>query len=51
MATAYRIHVPAQDTGLLKVEQDEATAAKVTELLQRDLEVRPWQQPTRLGIH
>ncbi|PNY26018.1 Oxidoreductase AflY [Tolypocladium capitatum] len=38
MATAYQIHVLAPDTGLLAVEQDEATAAKVTELLQRDLE-------------
>ncbi|POR37682.1 Putative nucleosome assembly protein C36B7.08c, partial [Tolypocladium paradoxum] len=38
MATAYQIHVPARDTGLLGVEQDEAAAAKVTELLQKDLE-------------
>ncbi|PHH84271.1 hypothetical protein CDD83_2214 [Cordyceps sp. RAO-2017] len=38
MATPQRIHVSARDTGLLRVEQDDAAAAKVTELLQKDLE-------------
>lgn len=39
MATAFKIQVPAHDTGLLRVAQDNAAAAKVSELLQRDLEV------------
>lgn len=39
MATPYRICVPAQDTGLLALRQDDAAAAKVSELLQKDLEV------------
>lgn len=40
MATAYQIQVPARDTGLWKSEQTQEAADKVTELLQRDLEVR-----------
>jgi hypothetical protein len=39
MATAHQIVIPATDTGLLKFPQDDATAAKVSELLQKDLEV------------
>lgn len=39
MATPYEISVSAPDTGLLAVEQDEAAAARVSELLQKDLEV------------
>ncbi|KAG7118497.1 Oxidoreductase ptaJ like protein [Verticillium longisporum] len=38
MATAYKIHVSKTNTGLLKFDQPEATAAKTTELLQSDLE-------------
>ncbi|KAM0335827.1 hypothetical protein ACHAQA_000877 [Verticillium albo-atrum] len=38
MATAYKIHVPTTNTGLLQFDQPEATAAKVTEFLQNDLE-------------
>ncbi|KAJ6438636.1 HypA protein [Purpureocillium lavendulum] len=38
MATAYRIQVPARDTGLWKADQTQEAATKVTELLQRDLE-------------
>ncbi|KYK56790.1 HypA protein [Drechmeria coniospora] len=38
MATPYQILVRPQDTGLLRLEQDAAAAAKVTELLQKDLE-------------
>ncbi|KAM4056057.1 oxidoreductase AflY [Hirsutella rhossiliensis] len=38
MATPYQIRVSPRDTGLLAVEQDEAAAAKVSELLQKDLE-------------
>ncbi|KAK5993227.1 Questin oxidase [Cladobotryum mycophilum] len=37
MATAYHIQVPVSDTGLLKLKQNDETAIKVTELLQRDL--------------
>lgn len=39
MATARRIHVTLADSGILKFDQDDTTAAKVTELLQTDLEV------------
>lgn len=39
MATAYKVKVSASDTGLLKFKQDEATAQKVSDLLQQDLEV------------
>ncbi|KAM0275071.1 hypothetical protein ACHAQH_007591 [Verticillium albo-atrum] len=38
MATAYKIHVPTTNTGLLKFFQPEATAARITELLQADLD-------------
>ncbi|KAI9898266.1 hypothetical protein N3K66_006626 [Trichothecium roseum] len=38
MATAYKVKVSASDTGLLKFKQDEATAQKVSDLLQQDLE-------------
>ncbi|KAG6004553.1 hypothetical protein E4U21_000937 [Claviceps maximensis] len=38
MATAHRILINADNTGLWKPKQDEETAAKVTELLQDDFE-------------
>ncbi|OHE96414.1 HypA protein [Colletotrichum orchidophilum] len=38
MATAYKINVPATNTGLWKFDQTDATASKVSELLQEDLE-------------
>lgn len=38
-ATAYQMHVGPENTGLLKVRQNDETAKKVTELLQRDLKV------------
>ncbi|KAK2601918.1 hypothetical protein QQS21_004509 [Conoideocrella luteorostrata] len=38
MATAHRILIPADDTGLWKTKQDEEAAVKVSELLQADLE-------------
>ncbi|KAL7949130.1 hypothetical protein V8C42DRAFT_313399 [Trichoderma barbatum] len=38
MATPSQIRVPASDTGLLKWTQTDETAAKVSELLQKDLE-------------
>ena len=40
MATPYHIQVSAKNTGLLKYDQSEETAATTSELLQRDLEVR-----------
>ncbi|KAI9158734.1 hypothetical protein HJFPF1_06732 [Paramyrothecium foliicola] len=40
MATAFRIQVPPSNTGLLEVKQTDEAAAKVTKLLQEDLEVR-----------
>jgi hypothetical protein len=39
MATPWRIRVPASDTGVLKWKQTDEAAAKVSELLQKDLEV------------
>lgn len=39
MATPHRIQVQPADTGLLKFNQDEAAASKVSDLLQQDLEV------------
>ncbi|KAL2760511.1 hypothetical protein ACRALDRAFT_2039136 [Sodiomyces alcalophilus JCM 7366] len=38
MATPYKIHVPVNDTGLLKFPQNEAAANTTSELLQKDLE-------------
>ncbi|PTB35431.1 uncharacterized protein TrAFT101_008980 [Trichoderma asperellum] len=38
MATPWQIRVPASDTGLLKWKQTDESAAKVSELLQKDLE-------------
>lgn len=38
MATAYKINVDVQDTGLWKVKQTEEAAKKTSELLQHDLE-------------
>ncbi|ROT43200.1 hypothetical protein SODALDRAFT_327381 [Sodiomyces alkalinus F11] len=38
MATPYKIHVPVNDTGLLKFAQSETTANTTSELLQKDLE-------------
>lgn len=38
MATPYQINVPASDTGLLKVHQQDETAKKLSSLLQEDLE-------------
>jgi hypothetical protein len=46
MATAYQINVPVGDTGLLGVKQTESSASKVSELLQKDLEVRVNALPT-----
>lgn len=40
MATPYRIQVQPANSGLLKLDQNESTANKVSELLQKDLEVR-----------
>ncbi|KDN63118.1 putative HypA protein [Colletotrichum sublineola] len=37
MATAYKIHVPAANTGLWQFKQQDATANKVSELLQEDM--------------
>lgn len=39
MATAHQIHVGPSDSGLLKFEHDSKTAAEITDLLQKDLEV------------
>lgn len=39
MGSAFKISVPADNSGLLGYKQDRAAAAKVSELLQRDLEV------------
>lgn len=39
MATAHHIHVRPAESGILAVKQDEETAAKVSDLLQKDLEV------------
>ncbi|KAM0255218.1 hypothetical protein ACHAQJ_005982 [Trichoderma viride] len=39
MATPWQIRIPASDTGLLKWKQTDETAAKVSELLQKDLEI------------
>lgn len=39
MATSRRILITSENTGLWQAEQDEETAAKVTELLQQDFEV------------
>lgn len=39
MATPWQIRVPASDTGVLKWKQTDEAAAKVSELLQKDLEV------------
>ncbi|KAL7797506.1 hypothetical protein V8C37DRAFT_369699 [Trichoderma ceciliae] len=38
MATPWQIRVPASNTGVLKWKQTDETAAKVSELLQKDLE-------------
>lgn len=40
MATPNRIHIAPENTGLLKVSQNADAAKTVTELLQKDLEVR-----------
>ena len=37
--TPYQIHISPQNTGLLGVKQTESAARKVSELLQKDLEV------------
>jgi hypothetical protein len=37
--TPYRIHISPENTGLLKVKQTEEASNKVSELLQKDLEV------------
>lgn len=39
MATAYHVQVPPTDSGILKFAQTGSSAAKVSELLQKDLEV------------
>ncbi|KJZ80508.1 hypothetical protein HIM_00358 [Hirsutella minnesotensis 3608] len=38
MATAYKVLVPAADTGLINIRQNDETAAKLSDLLQQDLE-------------
>lgn len=38
MATAYKINVDVENTGLWKVKQTEEAAQKTSELLQHDLE-------------
>ncbi|OTB14049.1 hypothetical protein K445DRAFT_319583 [Daldinia sp. EC12] len=38
MATAHRIHITPDNTGLWNIQQDEASAKKTTELLQEDLD-------------
>lgn len=38
-ATAFHVHVGAENTGLLKVPQTAEVARKVTELLQKDIDV------------
>lgn len=45
-ATAYQMHVTPVDTGLLNLKQSDEGARKVTELLQRDLNVsNKWSPP------
>jgi hypothetical protein len=39
MATAHNVHVRPAESGILAIKQDEETAAKVSDLLQKDLEV------------
>lgn len=39
MATAHIIQITPDNTGLWKIQQDEASAKKASELLQEDLEV------------
>ena len=39
MATSLRINISPDNSGLLGVKQTDASASKVTELLQEDLEV------------
>lgn len=39
MATAHRIHITPENTGLWRVKQTDEAANKLTELLQKDLEV------------
>lgn len=38
MATAWKIHIDPENTGLCKVKQTDEAAKKATELLQKDLE-------------
>ncbi|CAG9999857.1 unnamed protein product [Clonostachys byssicola] len=38
MATAHHVHVRPAESGILAIKQDEETAAKVSDLLQKDLE-------------
>lgn len=42
MATAWKIHIEPQNTGLWKVKQTDEAAKKTTELLQQDLEARTY---------
>lgn len=48
MATSYRFDV-GRDSGILRFERDEKTAAKVSELLQKDLEARRISLPSWLN--
>ncbi|KAF4120221.1 hypothetical protein GMORB2_3348 [Geosmithia morbida] len=48
MATAYRFDVPTRGDGILRYPADASTASKVSELLQRDLEI-PHQLLTLYG--
>jgi len=40
MASSTKIHISPDDTGLLGLKQTEDASRKVSELLQKDLEVR-----------
>ncbi|RFU72381.1 hypothetical protein TARUN_9877 [Trichoderma arundinaceum] len=51
MATPWQILVPASDTGLLKWKQTDEAAAKVSELLQKDLEARGIQSQDLANWH
>lgn len=51
MATAWKVHIDPNNTGLWKVKQTDEAAKKVTELLQKDLEAcTPFAPPTQRTI-
>ncbi|VUC34976.1 unnamed protein product [Clonostachys rosea] len=51
MATAHHIHVRPADSGILAIKQDEDTAAKISDLLQKDLEVTGTPKGTGLAAN